>query len=72
MVRLPAYLLSTDEVAAWLRVQSSTIRKWTCYNRIPYVKIGRKVGFRPTDIERWVEVCNPQFKKWKRILRKVG
>ena len=72
MVRLPAYLLSTEEVAAWLRVKPCTIRKWTCYNRIPFVKIGRKVGFRPANIERWIEVGNPQMKKWRRILGKVG
>lgn len=72
MVRLPAYLLSCDELAHWLRVQPSTIRKWTCYNRIPYVKIGRKVGYRPADIESWIDACNPQMAKWKRLFRKVG
>ena len=72
MVRLPAYLLSCDEVAAWLRVKPSTIRKWTCYNRIPYLKIGRKVGYKPSHIEDWIKAKNPQLKKWNKILRKDG
>lgn len=64
MVMLPKYLLSTEEVAHWLGVKVCTIRKWTCYGKIPATYIGRKVGFNPDDIKQWVMLMNPQLQKW--------
>lgn len=48
-------LLTTTEVAKWLKVAESTIRKWVHYGFIPYVKLGRAVRFREKDIEVWIE-----------------
>ena len=38
-----ATMLTTHELSQWLRVKESTIRKWVCYDRIPYLKVGRLV-----------------------------
>ena len=44
-------LLTVMDLSAWLRVKECTIRKWVCYNRIPYLKIGRLVKFDAEDIK---------------------
>ena len=48
-------LLTTGEVAQWLKVAESTVRKWVHYGFIPHVKIGRCVRFREEDIETWLQ-----------------
>ena len=45
--------LSTDEVAKYLGVSKGTIYSWTCYTKIPHVKIGRLVKFDLRRIEEW-------------------
>ena len=47
-------LLKTDDVAALLQVQPSTIRKWVHMQSIPVVRVGRAVRFRRDEIARWV------------------
>jgi excisionase family DNA binding protein len=44
-------LLTVPEAAALLRLKASTIRAWVCQRRIPYVKVGRLVRIRHTDLE---------------------
>jgi excisionase family DNA binding protein len=48
-------LLNTAQVAEWLNVKESTIRKWTHYGFIPHVKLGRCVRFQENEIERWLQ-----------------
>lgn len=48
-------LLNTAQVAEWLNVKESTIRKWTHYGFIPHVKLGRCVRFQESEIERWLQ-----------------
>ena len=48
-------LMNTAQVAEWLNVKESTIRKWVHYGFIPHVKIGRCVRFREEDIETWLQ-----------------
>ena len=57
-------LLTVSEVSQWLRVKESTIRKWVCYDRIPYLKIGRSVAFSKDHIEAWLKKNNPDSEKW--------
>ena len=57
-------LLTVAELSAWLRVKESTIRKWVCYNRIPYLKVGRCVCFNKSDVDLWLLSSNPQRAKW--------
>ena len=59
-----APLLTTQELSGWLRVKESTIRKWVCYDRIPYLKVGRLVVFQREDIELWLMRSNPKREKW--------
>ncbi|MBK8575139.1 MAG: helix-turn-helix domain-containing protein [Elusimicrobia bacterium] len=61
----PLPLLRVDEVSVWLRVKASTIRKWVCYERIPYVKVGRTVAFRREDVDAWVREQSPDFNNRK-------
>jgi excisionase family DNA binding protein len=44
-------LLTVPEAAALLRLKPSTIRAWTCQRRIPFVKVGRLVRIRRSDLE---------------------
>jgi len=48
-------LLKIGQVAEWLNVKESTIRKWVHYGYIPYVKIGRCVRFIESEIETWLQ-----------------
>lgn len=51
-------LLTYREVAAWLSISESYVRRLVMHRKIPIVKIGRSVRFRPTDIEQWIERRN--------------
>lgn len=47
-------LWSVDQLARYLNVPVATIRDW-CYKRkIPFVKAGRSVRFKPSDVETWL------------------
>jgi len=46
--------LSVEELAALFKLAEQTIRKWVLLRKIPFVKIGKAVRFRPSEIERWV------------------
>ena len=59
MRRLITPLLDVDEIARLLGVRRCTIYKWACYNRIPYVKIRRRLMFHRPTIEEWVDRANP-------------
>ena len=48
-------LMNTAQVAEWLNIAESTVRKWVHYGFIPHVKIGRCVRFREEDIETWLK-----------------
>ena len=58
--RLPPPLLKVSDVAQWLRLKESTIRKWVSRGRIPYLKVGRTVCFQGKDIEEWLRRSNPR------------
>ena len=47
-------MLNSAEVAEWLNVAESTIRKWVHYGFIPHVKVGRAVRFIREDVEKWL------------------
>jgi excisionase family DNA binding protein len=37
-----------------LNIKESTGRAWVFQRRIPFVKIGKLVRFRPSEIEKWL------------------
>lgn len=57
-------LLTVMDLSHWIRVKECTIRKWVCYNQIPYLKIGRLVMFKADDVKIWIRQRNHQYEKW--------
>lgn len=50
-------LLNTAETSAYLRIKEGTLDVWRCTKRydLSYVKIGRRVYYRLSDIQKFVE-----------------
>lgn len=49
-------LLAIDDLAAYLRVPSKTIRGWRLRRAgPPVIKVGRALRYRASDVERWLE-----------------
>ena len=48
-------LLTATQIAELLQVKESTIRDWTHTNFIPYIKFGRLVRYKESDILEWLE-----------------
>ncbi|MDL5159441.1 helix-turn-helix transcriptional regulator [Actinomycetospora termitidis] len=56
MSRQPARLLSAAEVAAWLDVDVSTLRRWRAAARGPkWSRVGRDVRYAREDVKKWLE-----------------
>jgi len=49
-------LLTPFEVATYIGVSENTLSVWRCVGRyeIPFVKIGRLVRYKRTDLEVWI------------------
>ena len=47
-------LIDVENVAEVLGVAPKTIRKWVSIRFIPFVRVGRRVMFRPKSIELWL------------------
>ncbi|MGF7163501.1 excisionase family DNA binding protein [Rhodoligotrophos appendicifer] len=50
-------LLSPEEAARLLKTTAGTLAAWRCtgHMRIPFVKFGRKVLYRRSDLERYLD-----------------
>ena len=48
-------LLTYQEAADILAVKPQTLRQWVCYKKIPFVKIGSAVRFRPEQLEEFIQ-----------------
>lgn len=48
-------LWTKSDVAERLGVTVRTINNWIAQNRIAYIKIGRNVRFRPSDVEDYIQ-----------------
>jgi excisionase family DNA binding protein len=46
-------LIDTRNAAVLLGLKEPTVRKYTCLRILPHVKIGTRVLFRPSELERW-------------------
>lgn len=46
--------MTEKEAAARLGCSVAAIRKWRYQKRLPYVKVGRLVRFRPVDLEQLI------------------
>lgn len=47
-------LLNIEEVEKLLNIKKSTLRAWIFGNRIPFIRIGRLIRFKASDLEAWV------------------
>jgi len=50
-------LLDDNDAAIFLRLKPKTLPVWRCTKRykIPYIKVGRLVRYRRSDLEAWLE-----------------
>ncbi len=50
-------LLSNKESAAYLGIKTNTLTVWRCKNtqKIPYVKLGRRVFYRLKDLDSFID-----------------
>lgn len=50
-------LLNRKEAAEFLGVKPNTLANWTCTHRyrLPYIKIGKLVKYRLSDLEAFIE-----------------
>ena len=47
-------LYDVPVLAEYLGVEESTVRSWIQYRKIPFVKVGALVRFRPDTIDAWL------------------
>jgi excisionase family DNA binding protein len=50
-------LLEEKQAAQFLQVEPGTLSVWRCTGRykIPFIKVGRLVRYRQSDLEAWLE-----------------
>lgn len=54
---------NTEELAKYLSISVSTIRKLKRSNRIPYLRIGNKLLFQKESIDKWLNNLEAQEDK---------
>lgn len=56
MQKTQSELLNTEQAAVYLGVTPRTLEVWRCVKRhaIPYIKVGRLVKYRQTDLDAWL------------------
>jgi excisionase family DNA binding protein len=50
-------LLDISELSGFTKIKIATLRKYVVERRVPFVKVGRLVRFRPAEIENWLNDC---------------
>lgn len=49
-------LISAEDAATVLNISNSTLAKMRLSGKSPrYIKLGRRVAYRPSDLEAWIE-----------------
>ena len=48
-------LLTTEEIANWLKVKPNTVRAMARAGRIPFIRFGRFLRFEADSVSRWLE-----------------
>lgn len=56
MQKTQSELLTTEQAAPYLGVTPRTLEVWRCTKRhaIPYIKVGRLVKYRKSDLDAWL------------------
>lgn len=47
--------LDNAQAAAYLGCTSKTLRAWVGQRRVPFIRVGRLVRFRRSDLDAWLE-----------------
>ena len=55
MEALKDEFLTTEELAAFLKVPKLTVYKWVSQRKIPCVKVGKHLRFKRSEIEEWLK-----------------
>lgn len=55
--RVAGGLLTVSEAAKRLRLSEHTLRSWVSQRRMPYVKIGWRTLFNPSDLDNLIKSC---------------
>lgn len=67
-IHLKSPLLSNTEAANLLKISPATLTVWRAERRynIPFIKVGRCVRYRLSDVEDWLEARQIKFegKRW--------
>jgi excisionase family DNA binding protein len=57
-------LYSVPEAADFLNISIHTLRAWISQRRIPFIKLGRGVRFRPEDLNEFINSCAVEAKRY--------
>ena len=49
-------LLPCKAIAELLNVKESTVRKWVATDLIPYIRLGKTIRFRKTEVLTWINL----------------
>lgn len=60
-----ATLLDVQELVSWLKLKEATVRKWVSEDKIPYLRVGRRILFDRAAIVGWLRSTNPQVARWE-------
>ena len=56
-------LMDTNEASEFLGISKNTLYEWVVQNKVPYIKVGRLVKFRKSDLEEWLKKRTRDEKK---------
>ncbi len=60
-------LLNIDELSELIGVKVSTIYQWTHQEYVPFIKLGRFLRFRESDVMRWIDERSKPGRKAMKI-----
>jgi excisionase family DNA binding protein len=46
--------VSEGELARRMGVSKKTLYRWRCHEKLPHVRVGKIVLFRPSTVDRWL------------------
>jgi excisionase family DNA binding protein len=57
--RRQSKLMDTEDAAQYIGVTTRTLEVWRCTRRycIPYLKVGRCVRYRQSELDAWLDSC---------------
>lgn len=60
----PDPLWTVTEVAEYLGVTARTVRTWQYSHRLPHLRIGGTIRFRPDDVVAWAHQFEESTPSW--------